>query len=173
MKRGAPLNRSGFARRAAGAVCGMENTREERLASRAARAMAEVVPTASSLSPITESCMPVPKAMLVESEPYRRAVAGMPCMWCGLQGSSQHAHLNLGKGLSLKTDDRTGFPLCASRPHVEGCHVAYDQYRLVPGGREGHRAYGLEWGRITRAEILSLGLWPFNLPLWQETTSSN
>ncbi|WP_347656440.1 LysR family transcriptional regulator, partial [Comamonas thiooxydans] len=39
-------------------------------------------------------------------------------------GYSQHAHLNYGKGLGLKTDDRTGFPLCCSRPGIEGCHVA-------------------------------------------------
>ncbi|WP_159917909.1 hypothetical protein [Pantoea sp. 18069] len=166
------MRRTGFARRVAGAASSPVNTREERLASRAARAMAEVVPTASSIAPVTAACVPVLKAMLVDSKPYRRVVAGLACMWCGLQGSSQHAHLNRGKGLGLKTDDRTGFPLCASRPGVEGCHVAYDQYRLVEGGNEAHHAYGLEWGRITRAEILSLGLWPINLPLWQETTSS-
>ena len=84
-------------------------------------------------------------------------------------GYSQHAHLNLGKGMGMKTDDRTGFPLCCTRPDIEGCHVAYDQYRLVDGGREAHRDYGLEWGRITRHTILESGQWPQRLPLWSET----
>ena len=88
---------------------------------------------------------------------------------CGIHGYSQHAHLNLGKGFALKTDDRTGFPLCCARPGIEGCHVAYDNYRLVEGGREGHRAYGQEWGRITRHTILESGQWPQRLPLWSET----
>ncbi|WP_315128074.1 hypothetical protein [Comamonas antarctica] len=166
------MKRGGFARRAAGAASDHQTDRAQRLQARAARALAEAVPRASSLMCPAQAPAPMPKTTLVRSELYRRAVAGLPCMWCGIHGSSQHAHLNLGKGSGLKTDDRTGFPLCADRPGVEGCHVAYDQYRLVPGGREGHRVYGLEWGRITRAEILSLGLWPINLPAWQESTSS-
>lgn len=176
MKRGAPMKRGGFARRAAG---DHESDRAQRLAARAARAVAAAQtgpqPPTSVMACGLHSAAPAPAAekdVILRSEAYRRATAGMRCMWCGIAGFSQHAHLNLGKGLGLKTDDRTGFPLCACRPGVEGCHAAYDQYRLVPGGREGHRVYGLEWGRITRAEILSLGLWPINLPHWQETTSS-
>ncbi|PIG09522.1 hypothetical protein [Comamonas sp. 26] len=63
------------------------------------------------------------KEKVVESEPYRRLVAELPCLWCGVEGYSQHAHLNLGKGFGMETDDRTGFPLCCSRPGIEGCHV--------------------------------------------------
>lgn len=162
-----PFNSAGFGRARPAAAAGTYQAgRDQRLAARAARAMGEVTPRASVMACSSAPAAPVPKAELLESKPYRRAVATLPCMWCGLQGSSQHAHLNLGKGLGLKTDDRTGFPLCATRPGVEGCHTAYDQGRLVPGGRDGHRAYGLEWGRITRATILESGQWPPRLPLW-------
>jgi hypothetical protein len=41
----------------------------------------------------------VRKEKAIESEPYRRLVAQLPCMWCGIEGYSQHAHLNYGKGL--------------------------------------------------------------------------
>ena len=109
----------------------------------------------------------IAKENAVESEPYRRLVAQLPCLWCGISGYSQHAHLNMGKGMGLKTDDRTGFPLCCSRPGIEGCHVAYDQYRLLEsGGREAHREYGIEAGRFTRDQILKAGLWPKKVPLW-------
>lgn len=166
MKR-APFKSAGFGRARPAAVAGTYQAgRDQRLAARAARAMGEVTPRASVMGCASAPAPPVPKAELLESEPYRRAVAALRCMWCGIEGFSQHAHLNLGKGLSLKTDDRTGFPLCSTRPGVEGCHTAYDQYRLVPGGREGHRAYGLEWGGITRATILDSGQWPPRLPAW-------
>ncbi|MBJ2142553.1 hypothetical protein JC796_17560 [Delftia acidovorans] len=147
--------------------------REERLAQRAARALASARATAGMACSSTVAVGSVtgqaqPKAEILTCEAYRRAVASLPCISCGICGFSQHAHLNLGKGFALKTDDRTGFPLCCTRPGIEGCHAAYDQYRLVEGGREGHRAYGLEWGRITRHTIQQRGLWPARLPLWKE-----
>ena len=108
----------------------------------------------------------VEKAAPVRSEALRRAVASLPCASCGIYGYSQHAHGNQGKGLSLKTDDRTGVPLCCARPGEEGCHTKFDQYRLLPGGREAHREAMRTWGAQTRATVHSLGLWPKNLPPW-------
>ena len=149
--------------------------REDLLAQRAARAMdsaratAGLACTSIVVMGAASSGLVVPKAEILECEAYRRAVAALPCIWCGICGFSQHAHLNLGKGMGLKTDDRTGFPLCCARPGIEGCHIPYDQYRLIEGGREQHRAYGLEWGRITRHTILESGQWPARLPLWSET----
>lgn len=109
---------------------------------------------------------PITKENPVRSEAYRRAVASLPCAACGIYGYSQHAHGNEGKGLSLKTDDRTGVPLCCARPGEEGCHTKFDQYRLLPGGRDAHREAMRTWGAQTRAMVHSLGLWPKNLPLW-------
>jgi len=144
----------GFGRRPAAAPA---QDREERLAQRAARAMDSARATAGMACTSivvmggASTGLAVPKAEILECEAYRRAVAALPCIWCGIAGYSQHAHLNLGKGFALKTDDRTGFPLCCTRPDIEGCHVAYDQYRLVDGGREAHRDYGLEWGAASPA----------------------
>lgn len=156
---------------------GQTASREQRLQERAQRQLESARATAGM---VTANVVMVPgsgttgisvlKERVIESEPYRRLVAQLPCLWCGISGYSQHAHLNLGKGLGLKTDDRTGFPLCCSRPGIEGCHVAYDNYRLLDnGGRDSHREYGLEAGRFTREQVLKAGLWPASLPRWVET----
>ncbi len=108
----------------------------------------------------------VHKAAPVRNEAYRHAVASLPCAACGIYGYSQHAHGNEGKGMGLKTDDRTGVPLCCARPGEEGCHIKFDQYRLLPGGRDAHREAMRTWGAQTRAMVHSLGLWPKNLPPW-------
>lgn len=156
---------------------GQAGSREQRLAERAERQLESARATAGMVSTnVVMSSGPgatdiaIVKECAVESEPYRRLVAQLPCLWCGISGYSQHAHLNMGKGLGLKTDDRTGFPLCCSRPGIEGCHVAYDNYRLLEsGGREAHREYGIEAGRFTRDQILKAGLWPKKVPLWART----
>ncbi|MEG0923348.1 MAG: hypothetical protein RSG22_18305 [Comamonas sp.] len=154
----------------------VEQDREARLEARAARQIASALETMGMVTanvvmvagPAT-SGIAIEKERAVSYEPYRRLVAELPCMWCGVSGYSQHAHLNRGKGMGLKTDDRTGFPLCCSRPGIEGCHVAYDQYRLIEGADSDlHHEYGLEWGRITRHTILTAGLWPKPLPLFED-----
>lgn len=153
---------------------GQEASREARLEARAARQLAAAKETmgmttakAVVVMGAATTGIAIEKENAVESEPYRRLVAQLPCMWCGVEGYSQHAHLNRGKGLGLKTDDRTGFALCCSRPGIEGCHVAYDQYRLIEGADSDlHHEYGLEWGRITRHTISIAGLWPRSVPPW-------
>jgi len=93
-------------------------------------------------------------------------VSCLPCIYCGVIGYSQHAHANEGKGMGLKVDDRRGFPLCCSRPGVEGCHAAFDHYHLLVGGREAHREAAERWAARTRAVIRKAGRWPKNLPVW-------
>lgn len=147
------------------------NDREQRLAARAAQALANApaVPRRAVAAIVCAEPAPaILKDCPLRSENYRRAVAMLPCCWCGSIGYSQHAHANAGKGLGLKTDDRTGFPLCSQRPGIEGCHAAFDQYRLLHGGREAHRAAALDWGAATRDEILRQGTWPARLPIWTE-----
>ena len=60
--------------------------------------------------------VPKPKIIPARSPTYREIVASFPCINCGLIGYSQHAHQNEGKAMQSKTDDRTGFPLCADGP---------------------------------------------------------
>lgn len=131
------------------------------------KALTAIKPVAAKSTTI----VPVQKAEIVRSEPYRRLVASLPCAHCGIVGYSQHAHVNEGKGMGLKADDRAGMPLCCARPGEEGCHSAFDQYRLLPGGRDGHRAAGARWAAETRATIINLGLWPENLPVWHQGES--
>lgn len=107
---------------------------------------------------------PVEKGEYLRCEEYRRVVAGLPCIACGIVGSSQAAHANRGKGAGLKTDDRTCFPLCCDRPGVKGCHPKFDQYELYPKAAAALVAEA--WGADTRRRIVMKGLWPAALPQW-------
>lgn len=70
--------------------------------------------------------MRFPKSKPVRSESYRRWVASLPCIVCGIEGYSQAAHPNHGKGLGMKTSDLDCFPLCGSRPGHMGHHMEHD-----------------------------------------------
>lgn len=155
-------------------------SREERLAARAermttsAQATQHLVRPGAMLALDAGAAVPAfPKEQALTCEAYRRLVAALPCAWCGIAGSSQHAHENLGKGWGLKVDDRRGLPLCCDQPGRAGCHPAFDQYRLLPGGREAHRSWGAQMAVATRALILKSGLWPKHLPEWAEDTTGS
>ena len=67
---------------------------------------------------------------MYRNEDLRRAIASLPCMECGLEGQSQHAHGNSlvwGKGRGIKSHDWAAFPLCADQPGKIGCHTKHDQ----------------------------------------------
>lgn len=157
------MKRVGFVRRAAGAASTSAITREDRLASRAARAMAEVVPTASAIVSITAACGPVLKTTVVRSEAYRRVVAGLPCMSCGVPGISQCAHANTGKGMGTKVCDLRSFPLCACQPGRAGCHARFDQGALF--SKLARQAIEDAWIADTQRRILAMGLWPKGVEL--------
>ena len=103
----------------------------------------------------------IPKESPVRHEGYRRLVAMLPCVFCGIVGYSQAAHPPpTGKG--IKEDDRECFPLCCTRPGITGCHVEFDQYRLIP--KAEMRDTAAYWGGDTREIILLSGRWPDDLP---------
>lgn len=112
---------------------------------------------------VSAAAVPVPKAAPVRSETYRRLVASLPCLLCGVEGFSQHAHGNAGKGMALKTCDLFAFPLCADRPGQRGCHSQLDQGALFP--REVRRVVEQEWARRTVQFLVSAGRWPASLPV--------
>lgn len=168
LSRRTPMKRTGFKARAHVHASYEELSREERRNQAAARTIATARPRASRVVSCGENITRVAKECPAQSEAYRRLVAAMPCAHCGAQGLSQHAHLNLGKGMALKTDDRTGFPLCCDRPGEEGCHTRFDQYRLLPGGADAHHAAGKVWGAQTRSQIRNSGQWPKRLPVWAD-----
>ena len=80
------------------------------------------VATASVALPMAQ---PVLKDNRHESEPWRRAVAALPCVLCGRHGETQCAHRNVDKGMGLKTDDALTAALCQS------CHSEIDQGKTM------------------------------------------
>ena len=121
-----------------------------------------------SAAVISTAAVPVHKQNLVRSEPYRRLVASLPCIACGIEGFSQHAHGNQGKGMAIKACDLYAFPLCAPRPGEIGCHARLDQGALFP--KAVRREVELEWARRTVLFLLGAGRWPEGLrvPDWAE-----
>ncbi len=86
----------------------------------------------------------------VRSEPYRRLVAALPCAACRVEGYSQAAHPPpTGKG--RKESDMDCFPLCCTRPGIVGCHVEFDQMRLIP--RPSMRVQAQIWAAAARTAI--------------------
>lgn len=112
---------------------------------------------------VSEAAVPVPKAAPVRSETYRRLVASLPCIHCGVEGFSNHAHANTGKGAGAKGCDLFAFPLCVDRPGVMGCHSMFDQHALF--AKAPRRVIEVEWARRTVVFIISAGRWPAALPV--------
>jgi len=104
---------------------------------------------------------PITKDQPVRSQVYLRAVAGLPCIACGIQGHSQAAHLP-PEAKGLKQSDLLTFPLCCTRVGVPGCHQDYDQYRLFP--KPAAMTVGRAWAADTQRRIHAMGLWPKGVP---------
>lgn len=121
--------------------------------------------------PITTSCAAVLKEAPVRSEAYRRAVASLPRAICGVDGYSQAAHGNTGKGMAIKSCDLTCFPACATRPGVVGCHARLDQGAMFT--KEERRQLEPVWAAATQARVLALGLWPKKLPVPDASQQTN
>jgi hypothetical protein len=156
MNRGTGFKRPGYAARPA-------REQDDTPSTAPARSRA---PCNAVMTPVRGPVSSITKENPARNEAYRRLVAARPCKACSKPDRSQHAHLNEGKGKALKLDDRQAMPLCCDEPGAEGCHTKFDQYRLVPGGREAHIALGRRWAAETRAEIVAAGQWPKNLPRW-------
>lgn len=117
---------------------------------------------------VSAAAVPVPKSAPVRSEPYRRLVASLPCLLCGIEGFTQHAHGNVDKGMALKNCDLFAFPLCADRPGEQGCHSKLDQGALFP--KAVRREVEKEWARRTVLFLIGAGRWPAGMPVpeWAE-----
>jgi hypothetical protein len=68
-----------------------------------------------------------PKTPPVRNRAYRLWVTQFACFGCGIEGWSQAAHPNHGRGLGQKASDLDVFPLCCTRPGHMGCHAMHDQ----------------------------------------------
>lgn len=90
----------------------------------------------------------------MRNEKYRRAVALLPCVNCGIDGYSQAAHANgleYGKGMGMKASDDAIFPLCADRPGIVGCHTLFDQGAMFT--KEERREVTPRWISWTRVAV--------------------
>ena len=119
--------------------------------------------------PVSEApAAQVAKTAPVRSEAYRRAVASLPCINCGVPGYSQCAHSNSGKGAGIKASDLDSFPLCTVHPGadgslVQGCHERFDQGALFL--KSVRRELEPVWAADTQRRIKAMGLWPKGLPV--------
>lgn len=104
-----------------------------------------------------------PKEKRVRSEKYLRLVAAFPCANCGIDGFSQAAHPNTGKGMGLKADDNLCFPLCATRPGEPGCHARFDQGAMYT--KSQRRDLEKRWGKQTFDAIRRQGKVPMGMAI--------
>lgn len=109
----------------------------------------------------TETPSPVLKGEPLRSETYRRLVASMPCAMCGRPGPSAACHLNNGKGLSLKTDDRLCWPGCQDAAARIGCHSKVDASGME---RELRRRLEAQLVLQTLETIILNDRWPADVP---------
>lgn len=116
------------------------------------------VVAAADLAPVPAS----EKDRPVRSPSYLRAVASLPCCNCGREGHSQAAHINRGKGMSIKAPDNQTFPLCASGYTWVGCHEQYDQYQLAD--KHSSAEMGRAWALKTYHALHRAGRVPMNVP---------
>ena len=142
------------------------------------RSMPTVTPGAfrAPLAVATAPATPIVKDNPVRSQQYRRAVASLPCINCGVPGHSQCAHSNSGKGAGIKASDLDSFPLCTVHPGadgrlVQGCHENFDQGALFT--KAVRREREAAWAADTRRKLLAMGLWPKALPLQNFSTGDD
>ncbi len=106
----------------------------------------------------------VEKENASQSEAYMAAVRNLGyCMRCACTCRPQFCHRDEGKGGSIKTDVRLGWPGCDACHSLLGGHAG--------GGRmpkQQRRAEEEVLAQRTRAAILASGTWPKRLERWTE-----
>lgn len=172
MNRGAPMKRTPFARKA-GPPATTANAPENALTKSVQRhaqqgyiAIINVVkkPVKTAFAPPPGPAAfrgSFPKSQPVRSEAYRRAVASLPCVICGIAGQSQAAHGSgagtaVCKGMGIKSCDLTCAPFCV--PH----HQQLDQGAMF--SKAVRHALEPVWAADTQRRIHAMGLWPKGIP---------
>jgi hypothetical protein len=145
------MKRSGFARKTPAAY-----TKAERVAPVLARLTVKV-----NMPRVSDEVVTISKEAPARSEAYRRAVAALPCAHCGIVGFTQFCHSDEGKGMAIKSDDRTGWPGCGTRPGEIGCHSMIGSTGSMT--RDQRRALEADYAARTRQTIFESGQWPKNL----------
>lgn len=109
---------------------------------------------------------PAPKVRPIESPLYRELVRQLPCARCGHVGATQFCHADQGKGMARKTDDRMGWAGCGPHDATLGCHYLIGSSGHYP--KERRRCLEQLYARWTRQQIIDAGLWPDDLPAFQD-----
>jgi hypothetical protein len=91
-----------------------------------------------------------PKQGTFRSRAWLKAVASLPCVLCSREGMTQAAHLNVGKGLGIKTHDAWCAALCVD------CHARIDQGKDL--SRQDRRDMMEAAVLLTIAELAKAGL---------------
>lgn len=110
----------------------------------------------ASMGPITAVHEAIEKENAPQHARYMDLVRALPCAHCGKAPRSVFCHSDEGKGMSIKSDCRQGWPGCPE------CHDAIGTRRIYP--KEQRRALEAEMARKTRALIEASGQWPKSLP---------
>lgn len=107
------------------------------------------------LAEIGDEVRATPKDAPARSESYRRWVATLGCIRCGVQLFSQAAHPNGGRGKGQKASDLDCFPLCCTRLGILGCHAEHD--RLIGMTLDERRDSEVLYTARTRALAVQAG----------------
>lgn len=105
---------------------------------------------------------PAPKEDALQHAGYMALVRKLPCRHCGITGYTQFCHSDEGKGGSIKSDCRYGWPGCGPRTGIPGCHALIGTLRIYP--KEQRRELEAGYSADTRGLIERMGLWPDDLP---------
>lgn len=173
MMRRTPMKRTPFKRKNSGlstSIKGAENTPQKQAQSHVSKAFAAIINVVKNQPKTATSAPPsapvfrggFPKSAPVRNATYRRAVASLPCVICGVPGYSQAAHGSSGKGMGIKACDTTLFPACAARPGVAGCHAQLDQGAMF--SKAVRHALEPAWAADTQRRIHAMGKWPKAIP---------
>jgi hypothetical protein len=89
-----------------------------------------------------------PKPATYRDPRLRELVAKLDCVECGRAGV-QAAHLNIGKGMGLKSSDAGMAAVCPA------CHAEYDQGKSM--SRDERRAFGYRAVALTYIALVERG----------------
>ena len=161
MKRRTPIKRTPFKRK--NSTENIQSKAAQSHAQQAPVAIISIVTKPTRIAPFSaEFRGSIPKSQPVRNEAYRRAVASLPCVICGIAGQSQAAHGSgagtaVCKGMGIKSCDLTCFAACVR------CHSRLDQGALF--SKSVRHQLEPVWAADTQRRIQAMGLWPKGVPV--------
>ena len=156
MNRATPMKRTPFKRKNTPSKVAQSNAQQ------APVAIISIVTKPTRIASFsTEFRGSIPKSQPVRNEAYRRLVAALPCVICGIAGQSQAAYGSgagtaVCKGMGIKSCDLNCFAACVR------CHHELDQHALFT--KAVRHQLEPAWAADTQRRIHAMGLWPNGIP---------